>query len=128
MLCLIYKNGSRQVLLPTLPQTHIVFGLFDTTLVSSNALLRKLLIKLCQRIGLCYMRPRVAKWRYQRGFRSLAANLAPQTLNGTGASAVAENEEGETEEEEYDDIPQVMENILDILLRGLSDRVTILYL
>ena len=37
---------------------------------------RKLLTKLFQRIGLTFLPPRIAKWRYQRGQRSLLQNLS----------------------------------------------------
>lgn len=33
----------------------------------NNALIRKLRIKLTQRVGLCYLKPKIAPWRYQRG-------------------------------------------------------------
>ena len=42
----------------------------------NNGLLRKLAVKLCQRIGLTFLPPRVALWRYQRGNRSLELNLS----------------------------------------------------
>lgn len=36
---------------------------------AQSGLLRKLTVKLAQRIGLIYLKPTVAKWRYQRGAR-----------------------------------------------------------
>lgn len=51
-------------------------------------LLRKLAVKLIQRIGLVYLRPRVAAWRYQKGHASsITANLAG---GGGGANAAAD--------------------------------------
>jgi hypothetical protein len=114
-LCTLFKYGSRSMLLPTLPLTHIAFDL-EKDCIQQNQLLRKLQTKLCQRLGLCYMRPRVASWRYERGFRSLLSNLAPD-------SKPADQPQRILQDEEYDDIPDVIEDILDLMLRGLRDRV-----
>jgi len=37
--------------------------------------LRKYKVQIAQRIGLVFLKPKVVKWRYQRGFRSLQQNL-----------------------------------------------------
>ena len=54
---------------------------------------RKLAVKLIQRIGLVYLRPRVAAWRYQKGQKSsIAANLSAPSgaAGGTAASAASQ--------------------------------------
>lgn len=49
---------------------------------------RKLAVKLIQRIGLVFLRPRVAAWRYQKGQRSnVAANL--EVCSSDGAASVS---------------------------------------
>lgn len=49
-------------------------------------------MKLIQRIGLVFLRPRVAAWRYQKGQRSnVAANLGAQNGAGAGAAAAAQD-------------------------------------
>ena len=49
---------------------------------------RKLAVKLIQRIGLVYLRPRVAAWRYQKGqTNSIAANLSAPSGTAVGSSA-----------------------------------------
>ncbi|KAJ3037081.1 hypothetical protein HDV00_002086 [Rhizophlyctis rosea] len=109
-LAVVYKSGSRATLLPTL----------DT----NNMLLRKLLGKLSQRIGLCYMKPKTAAWRYQRGNRSLVTNLAQ--ASGTSTSQAAVNERTDMEEdEEEEDVPEDVEEVVGILLNGLRDKDTI---
>ncbi|KAL8163095.1 UNVERIFIED_CONTAM: hypothetical protein K2H54_008023 [Gekko kuhli] len=93
---------------------------------SNQTLLRKLGVKLVQRLGLTFLKPKVAKWRYQRGFRSLAANLqfsaggavAQKKINATAVT------EEENEEEEYD-IPGEVEHVVEQLLIGLKDKDTI---
>ncbi len=44
----------------------------------SNLLLRKYLVKWWTRLGVLYLPPKVASWRYQRGRRSLKENLQRQ--------------------------------------------------
>ena len=46
-------------------------------------------MKLIQRIGLVFLRPRVAAWRYQRGAKSnIAANLGSRGDGGGGAGVL----------------------------------------
>jgi hypothetical protein len=118
---MIYKTGQRSLLLDTLPKANDCFSLFSKPLLQSNSLLRKLFCKLCQRIGLCYMKPRIAKWRYERGFRSLASNLSPDAKIETLVKAL-------DDEEDYDDIPEVIEDIVDIMIQGLQDKVFLMFL
>lgn len=121
-LCMIYKYGQRSLLLPTLSKSHDSFLLMTKPQIISNSLLRKLLTKLSQRIALCYMKPRMAKWRYQRGFRSLEANLNPDSA--FHLQETNENEET-IDEQEFDDIPEVIEDIIDMMMQGLQDKDTI---
>ncbi|XP_013921307.1 PREDICTED: tubulin-specific chaperone D, partial [Thamnophis sirtalis] len=93
---------------------------------SNQTILRKLGVKLVQRLGLTFLKPKVAKWRYQRGFRSLAANLQfssggliPQKIENVTVNT------GEEEEEEEYDIPGEVENVIEQLLIGLKDKDTI---
>ncbi|KAJ3277479.1 hypothetical protein HK104_003260, partial [Borealophlyctis nickersoniae] len=95
----------------------------DAPFVKNNALLRKLLVKLTQRLGLCYMKPRVAAWRYQRGNRSLVKNLGGENPAKTAVTLPAET----LTEEDMDDeeVPEEMDEIVEILLNGLRDKDTI---
>jgi hypothetical protein len=61
----------------------------------------------------------VAKWRYQRGSRSLRNNL-----EGNTNTSSARKEEEEDDEDE-DDISESLEIIIEILLNGLRDKDTI---
>nr|XP_008102511.1 PREDICTED: tubulin-specific chaperone D [Anolis carolinensis] len=121
----LFKHGKRE---DCLPYASTVLECLDKCKLSESnqTLLRKLGVKLVQRLGLTFLKPKVAKWRYQRGFRSLAANLqisgdGPITQKTDNTGAVKEEEE---EEEEYD-IPGEVENVVEQLLIGLKDKDTI---
>lgn len=75
----LFKSGHRTRLVAFLPTIFSnVVGL-SAAADSSQTLTRKLCMKLLQRIGLTYLPPRVAKWRYNRGQRSLLQNLTVTT-------------------------------------------------
>ena len=63
-----------------------------------NTNLRKLGLKLVQRLGLIFLKAKVATWRYQRGSRSLAINL---NMGPVDQKKEVESEGG-VEEEEYE--------------------------
>uniref|UniRef100_A0A672IWM0 Tubulin-specific chaperone D n=1 Tax=Salarias fasciatus TaxID=181472 RepID=A0A672IWM0_SALFA len=86
---------------------------------SSEAMLKKLSIKLTQRLGLTFLKPRLAAWRYQRGSRSLAANLSMSQ-----SAAVSPDMDTQEQEEDYD-IPEQVETVIEHLLVGLKDKETI---
>jgi len=114
-LCAVVKHGKREDLLP---YTETILGkLMEKKFREhANSGIRKLSLKLTQRLGLTFLKSKVAAWRYQRGSRSLAVNLAD-----TVSEAVSESVQ---EEEEYD-IPDAIEDVVDELLVGLRDKETI---
>ncbi|NWV46550.1 TBCD protein, partial [Daphoenositta chrysoptera] len=118
----LFKHGKRE---DCLPYAATVLECLDNCKLSESnqMVLRKLGMKLVQRLGLTFVKPKVAKWRYQRGSRSLAANLqaqgaAVQIQKREAAAAEADNDE------EYD-IPAEIENVVEQLLVGLKDKDTI---
>uniref|UniRef100_A0A3Q3N6N9 Tubulin-specific chaperone D n=1 Tax=Mastacembelus armatus TaxID=205130 RepID=A0A3Q3N6N9_9TELE len=118
----VFKHGKRDDLLqyaPTVLQCLEQKHLSE----SSEAMLRKLGVKLIQRLGLNFLKPRLATWRYQRGSRSLAANLA-MSQSTTATSAVTSGLESQEQEEDYD-IPEEVETVIEHLLVGLKDKETI---
>ncbi|NXO63273.1 TBCD protein, partial [Phainopepla nitens] len=102
-----------------------VLECLDNCKLSENnqMVLRKLGMKLVQRLGMTFVKPKVAKWRYQRGRRSLAANLQAQ-----GAALQNQKREvaaAEADDDEEYDIPGEIENVVEQLLVGLKDKDTI---
>ncbi|KAI7861698.1 tubulin folding cofactor D C terminal-domain-containing protein [Spinellus fusiger] len=124
-LCATYQLSPREVLLPTLDDyitpllTMPFFNKF-----ADNTLVRKLRTKLTQRVGLCYLRPKIASWRYQRGNRSLGNNLGVSTENESDTLPQQQHRQ-EEEEEEEEDISENLEVVFEILLTALKDRDTI---
>ncbi|KAK7502461.1 hypothetical protein BaRGS_00006414 [Batillaria attramentaria] len=80
-LALLFKHGKREDLL-----TYAPIVLTSVTkcnfMERNNTLLRKTTTKLIQRLGLIFLKYRVAAWRYQRGSRSLADNLTSEEVIG----------------------------------------------
>ncbi|XP_019357997.1 PREDICTED: tubulin-specific chaperone D [Gavialis gangeticus] len=120
----LFKHGKRE---DCLPYASTVLECLDNCKLSESnqTLLRKLGVKLVQRIGLTFLKPKVAKWRYQRGCRSLAANLQfsaqpPATHKQVTAAGAIDDDD----DEEYD-IPGEVENVVEQLLVGLKDKDTI---
>ncbi|XP_076608803.1 tubulin-specific chaperone D [Chaetodon auriga] len=116
----LFKHGKRDDLLqyaPTILQSLEQKHLSE----SSQAMLRRLGVKLIQRLGLTFLKPRVAAWRYQRGSRSLAANLS---MSQSATVAVTPEVETQEQEEDYD-IPEEVETVVEHLLVGLKDKETI---
>ena len=124
----ILKHGDRSLLLSHISQ------LFDSVLdvtdaISKgnvNTLQRKMTTKLAQRIGLTFLPPRVPKWRYERGERSLLTNLSSTTLPKKGED-LKENKTKDVEEEEEEEtaMAEEIEDVIDLLLSGLKDADTV---
>ncbi|XP_062448054.1 tubulin-specific chaperone D isoform X2 [Rhea pennata] len=117
----LFKHGKRE---DCLPYAATVLECLDNCKLSESnqMVLRKLGMKLVQRLGLTFVKPKVAKWRYQRGCRSLAASLQAQ-------GSVVQNQKTtvavEADDEEEYDIPTEIENVVEQLLVGLKDKDTI---
>ncbi|XP_058140952.1 tubulin-specific chaperone D isoform X2 [Dasypus novemcinctus] len=116
----IFKHGKREDCLPF--AASVLECLDKCRLSESNqTLLRKLGVKLIQRLGLTFLKPKVAKWRYQRGCRSLAANL---TRPAQGPHEQIPPDTASDSDEGYD-VPEEVENVIEQLLVGLKDRDTV---
>lgn len=78
----ILKHGKREDLLVHAPK--ILAWMLSCDYKSGNDFLKiKYFVKIIQRLGLVFLKPRLAKWRYQRGSRSLSAKLAAGSTKDT---------------------------------------------
>ncbi|XP_027032322.1 tubulin-specific chaperone D [Tachysurus fulvidraco] len=118
----LFKHGKREDVLQYAPT---VLQCLDQKRIaeSSQTMLRKLAVKVVQRLGLTFLKPRLARWRYQRGSRSLAVNLAQSAA--TGNVLDVKPDPGSFNPEEEYDIPEEVENVIEQLLVGLKDKETI---
>ncbi|XP_033630444.1 tubulin-specific chaperone D-like [Asterias rubens] len=119
----LFKLGKREDIVDYAPA--VLERLVACKLLSSeNTQIRKLAMKLIQRLGLTFLKTRTAAWRYQRGSRSLAENLKAQDVApiavATGGSQIAK----EDDDGDYD-IPEEIEDVIEQLLVGLRDKDTI---
>ena len=127
----IFKLGHRSDLLGQLPRLGPLSSGAHELLASNSVTKRKLGIKLLQRVGLVYLPPRVASWRYQRGNRSLLHNLqasgAPTdaAADADVGAAPAPAEEEDEEEGEEALVAEEVEGVLEQLLTGLKDADTV---
>ncbi|XP_046406500.1 tubulin-specific chaperone D isoform X2 [Ischnura elegans] len=112
----LLKHGGREDLLPFTPK--LLQWVVDSGFRSSGeALARKFSIKVVQRIGLTFLKPRVATWRYQRGNRSLAANLNQNAGDGELLSPSSED----CDQDDDVEVPAEIEDVVGELIGGLRD-------
>ncbi|KAK6617706.1 hypothetical protein RUM44_005294 [Polyplax serrata] len=123
-LAAILKHGKRADLIPFAPE--MLQKMLDSNYkLCNNSLLRKYAVKVVQRIGLIFLKPKVAAWRYQRGNRSLAENLKGnkcQVQHGGDINAVTTPPQ---EREEFD-VPEEVEEVIELLMQALKDSDTVI--
>lgn len=124
----IFKYGRREDLLPYAPQVFECVSSLNV-LEIDNTLIRKLAAKLIQRVGLVFLVPKVASWRYQRGNRSLEQNLEKYSdINKDESKLMEVDDEVKQEEEILDedfDIAEEVEQIIEMLIVCLKDKDTV---
>nr|XP_054763755.1 tubulin-specific chaperone D-like [Lytechinus pictus] len=123
VLAQLFKLGKRSDILQYAPVVLRVSVECDLS-NHNNTPIRKLSMKLVQRLGLTFLPSRVMKWRYQRGSRSLADNLQPASAPAGIASKTTISNEDDYDDENYD-IPEEIEDVIEQLLTGLKDKDTI---
>ncbi|AQK64742.1 Tubulin-folding cofactor D [Zea mays] len=100
-----------------------------TNVSARSPLLRKFLVKLAQRVGLISLPPRLPSWQYKSISSSLGANLSSYTAGEVYSSGSREqvniDQIGMCFLEEDMDVPEIAEEIIDLLLTGLRDSDTI---
>ncbi|XP_050523175.1 tubulin-specific chaperone D [Daktulosphaira vitifoliae] len=114
----IFKAAKREDI------QHFVEEIFDCLTRSkcksdSLRLTRKYYMKIVQRAGLTLLKIRVAAWRYNRGTRSLEQNLLKTESQKLDISE--ERTVNDDYEDDDDDIPLILEDIIQELIEGLKD-------
>ena len=97
----IFKIGHRDDFLSRIPLVFepMVESQITNKFMSKSSNIRKNKVKLAQRIGCIFLKPRVAAWRYQRGSRTLS-HLMSQNVQATAVEA--EDDEEMLNEDEID--------------------------
>ncbi|CBI38891.3 unnamed protein product, partial [Vitis vinifera] len=130
-LAAIFKAGSRKVLHDVIP---IVWNDISILMKSSTAarspLLRKYLVKLTQRIGLTCLPYRSPSWRYVGKTSSLGENISVNASgkcnHGVDMDSPSQGENSSFLQDEEDmDVPDIVEEIIEMLLTGLKDTDTV---
>ncbi|XP_037958077.1 tubulin-specific chaperone D [Teleopsis dalmanni] len=113
----ILKHGKREDLLPYADKLLHWLILCDYK-SSSNFLKYKNYMKIMQRIGLVYLKPRVASWRYNRGTRLLVSNLnSSSKTTDEDHEHVSQNQCLDMDDDVY--VPESVEEVIEELLQGL---------
>uniref|UniRef100_A0A0N5B161 Tubulin-specific chaperone D n=1 Tax=Syphacia muris TaxID=451379 RepID=A0A0N5B161_9BILA len=117
LLVAIFKQGQRKDLLPLTP---LVLQSLDFMLYMNNVdfIVKKLVTKLVQRVGMVFLKPKVALWRYNRGNRILTFDNRETGSNINGNRG---DEEDLGEDDCYNIPEKELEAILDIILMSLRD-------
>ncbi|XP_022717392.1 tubulin-folding cofactor D isoform X2 [Durio zibethinus] len=132
-LAAIFKAGSRKVLVDVVPTIwNDVSLLIKSGTAARSPLLRKHLVKLTQRIGLTCLPHRSPTWRYVGRTSSLGENISLNASNKNDQlnhGVVLENsksdENSNCPQDEDLDVPEILEEIIEVLLSGLRDTDTV---
>ncbi|KAK3019553.1 hypothetical protein RJ639_004394, partial [Escallonia herrerae] len=126
-LAAIFKVGSRKVLLDVVPVVwNDTSVLIKSTFAARSPLLRKSLVKLTQRVGLSCLPHRSPSWRYVGKHSTLGENisLTDQLSHGVGVDFSISDHNDCLQEEDID-VPEIVEEIIELLLSGLRDTDTV---
>ncbi|PIN05322.1 Beta-tubulin folding cofactor D [Handroanthus impetiginosus] len=132
-LAAIFKIGSTTVLLNVVPVLwNDTSALIKSPTAARSSLLRKYLVKLTQRIGLTCLPHRSPTWRYMGRNNTLGENIplhvtrdCNQLNNSAKTTSGDVSQETSCPEEEEIDVPDILEDIIELLLSGLRDTDTV---
>ncbi|XP_057805540.1 tubulin-folding cofactor D [Salvia miltiorrhiza] len=132
-LAAIFKSGSTSVLLTVVPLLwRDASVLIKSRTAARSSLLRKHIVKLTQRIGLTSLPPRSATWHYVGINKTLGENITlketrdfEQLNNHVDMNSSNTSQEMSCLEEEDLDVPDILEDIIELLLSGLRDTDTV---
>ena len=118
----IHKLGQRHNLLPF--ASKLLPYLLALNDEHSQTAVRKLISKLVQRIGMNYLPPRVASWRYLRGQRSLNLLSCNRDVVAPVKKDCADGLEDQDDRQD-DVVTSDLEDALDSLLCSMKDKDTV---
>ncbi|KAI3449108.1 hypothetical protein Pfo_005773 [Paulownia fortunei] len=132
-LAAIFKIGSTAILVNVVPilwnDTSV---LIKSRTAARSSLLRKYLVKLTQRIGLTCLPHRSATWRYVGRNITIGENISlpvtrdcNQLNHSVNMNSCNVSQETSCLEEEDIDVPDIVEDIIELLLLGLRDTDTV---
>ncbi|KAL0339271.1 UNVERIFIED_CONTAM: Tubulin-folding cofactor D [Sesamum angustifolium] len=129
-LAAIFKSGSTSVLLNVVPVLwNDASVLMKSCTAARSSLLRKYLVKLTQRIALTCLPHRSATWRYMGRSKTLESLHVTRECNqlndSVNINSCGDSEETSCFEEEDMDVPDIIEDIIELLLSGLRDTDTV---
>ncbi|KAM1263652.1 hypothetical protein ACFX2G_029250 [Malus domestica] len=132
-LAAIFKVGGRKLLLDVVTIVWVdTLLLIKSSIAARSPLLRKHLMKLTQRIGLICLPHRTPSWRYVGKTSSLGENVTLSASEKTGRCNYALDDEvsnsepsSSCQQDEEMDVPEVVEEIIEMLLTGLRDTDTV---
>ncbi|KAF5731648.1 tubulin-folding cofactor D [Tripterygium wilfordii] len=123
-LAAIFKSSGQKQLLDVVPRVwNDVTMLIKCGTAARSPLLRKYLMKLTQRIGLTCLPHRSPSWHYVSRIRSLGENV--QCNNVLNISSSKSEESPDLLPDEDMDVPEIVEEIIEMLLSGLRDTDTV---
>uniref|UniRef100_A0A9J2PD52 Tubulin-specific chaperone D n=1 Tax=Ascaris lumbricoides TaxID=6252 RepID=A0A9J2PD52_ASCLU len=121
LLTAIFKHGRREDLFASAGAVlRAVSRLIDFE--KADFVVKKLLVKLVQRLGMVFLKPRVCKWRYERGNRVLA--LDSESVKKVKESATRMEVNRLEDDDDYDIPCEELEVVLDTVLCALRDQDT----
>lgn len=114
----VFKVGHRDDFLSRIDLIfeRVLLGEVKNKFMAKSTIIRKSKVKLAQRIGCIFLKPKVASWRYKRGSRTLS-HLMQTNQN----EAVMKDEEEEMLDEDDINFEQ-LETIIQLLLEALKDE------
>lgn len=131
-LALIFKAGGRKLLLDVIPMVwNDISVLIKSSAAAWSPLLRKYLVKLTQRIGLTCLPHRSPSWRYVGRTSSLGGNISLAASRNTDQCShdlsidFSNSEQSQCIPDEDMDVPDIIEEIIEMLLSGLRDTDTV---
>ncbi|XP_057533756.1 tubulin-folding cofactor D isoform X1 [Amaranthus tricolor] len=130
-LAAIFKIGSRTRLLDVVPAVwKDVSTLMNSSVAAQSPLIRKYLIKVTQRLGLVCLPYRSPSWHYKGRVACLGQDLlgcknTDRCCHGVDMKSSGINQSISSEEDEDMEVPNLVEQIIEVLLTGLKDTDTV---